>query len=353
MPEDQNQQQEQQAAIATAVRGLLAGVRAEAPRQSGALTLIPLMPTSERVTRQTGYLPLEEALRQQVIAITEQAQASVPELRATSTAPSPVVLLGGEQVVGGLQNRVLNTTILVAAQAKQEIPVTCVEAGRWHSHGSRARHAATPFEPAPAAEEMPAEAEFFSRETAYASLRKLHATKVSQSLKAGGGYRSDQHAVWNEVSTRMRASGVASPSAEMHALYSAPERASRLEEMLAALEWPEGAVGFVAVLGKEVLGAELFSDAALAQAYWGKLARSYALEALDSSDATPATTADDGTARLLADALAAEISIHPSPGLGTDARLAGQRVSGAGLVHDGAVVHLSLFPEEEAAAPTP
>ena len=202
------------------------------------------------------------------------------------------------------------------------------------------------------APEAPAEFAFASRETAYASLRKLHASKVSQSLKAGGGYRSDQHAVWDEVSTRMLRSGVRSPSSEMHALYSAPERASRLEEMLAALQWPEGAVGFVAVVGQQVLGAELFADAALAQAYWGKLARSYALEALDGGAATP-DRPDRGEAQLLADALAAEISIHPSPGLGTDARLEGQRVSGAGLVHDGAVVHLSLFPEEETAASAP
>jgi hypothetical protein len=204
---------------------------------------------------------------------------------------------------------------------------------------------ATPSEVAP---EAPAST-FFARETAYASLRKLHASKVSASLKAGGGYRSDQHAVWDEVSTRMRTSGVVSGSSEMYALYSAPERAGKLEEMLATLQWPEGAVGFVAVLGQEVLGAELFADAALAQAYWGKLARSYALEALDRGAAAPDRPAS-GEAQLLADALAAEITIHPSPGLGTDARLAGKRVSGAGLVHDGAVVHLSLFPEEEAAA---
>ena len=43
---------------------------------------------------------------------------------------------------------------------------------------------------------------------------------------------------------------------------------------------------------------------------------------------------------------AADIQVHPSPGLGEDARLVSSHVSGAGLVYDGAVVHLSLFPEE-------
>jgi hypothetical protein len=46
-------------------------------------------------------------------------------------------------------------------------------------------------------------------------------------------------------------------------------------------------------------------------------------------------------------------SIGSSPGLGTDAWLAGKGVSGAGLVHEGAVVHRSLFPEEESATGAP
>src|SRR5215469_4930037 len=119
-------------AVATAVRELLGGLRLGEPLCSGALTLAPLLPVDGNVKRQTGYLPLEEALRRKLVAISEQARARVPELLATSTAETPVILVGGEQVVGGLQNRVFNTTILVAAKSELRIPVTCVEAGRWH-----------------------------------------------------------------------------------------------------------------------------------------------------------------------------------------------------------------------------
>jgi hypothetical protein len=135
----------------------------------------------------------------------------------------------------------------------------------------------------------------------------------------------------------------------MDTLYKSPERANKLAETMGTLKRPEGALGFVAVVGANVLGAEIFTDEALAAAYWEKLARSYAVEALDTesggSDADD--TANVGEARLLADALAADIQVHPSPGLGADARLVGSHVSGAGLVYDGAVVHLSLFPEDE------
>ncbi|HEU4783192.1 MAG TPA: DUF6569 family protein, partial [Ktedonobacterales bacterium] len=136
-------------AVATAVRELIEGVRAGEALRAGGLTLIPLLPAREQVKRQSGYLPLEQALKLGLVTVTEQAQATVPELVATSTAETPVVLVGGEQVIGGLQNRVLNTTILVAAHVTQPIPVTCVEAGRWHDSGAYAAYANVDDDDAP------------------------------------------------------------------------------------------------------------------------------------------------------------------------------------------------------------
>lgn len=362
----------EQGAVATAVRELIQGVRAGEPLRAGGLTLVPLLPATEQVKRHSGYLPLEEALRRNLVTITEQARATVPELTATSTAETPVVLVGGEQVIGGLQNRVLNTTILVAAHVTQPIPVTCVEAGRWHDSNAYSASydagAPTSGEGAQQTEEaLHAARRFRSEEAAYAKLRHMHAKAVTSSLSSGGGHRSDQGAVWGEVSARMMSTGSFSPSNAMDTLYKTPERANKLKETVDALKRPEGALGFVAMLGSDVLGAEVFTDESLADAYWEKLARSYAVEALDTDKSgegdaqngdMDATAINVGEARLLADALAADIQVHPSPGLGKDARLVGRHVSGAGLVYDGAVVHLSLFPEaadsgEGEAATTP
>ena len=353
-------------AVATAVKERVRGVRTGEPLRAGALTLVPLLAGGDSDATETDggeYLPLERALRDGLFQMTEQQQASVPELLATSTGTAPVILIGGEQVVGGLQNRVLNTTMLVAAGTTLRVPVTCVEQGRW----SPARHAAVPGRPVmdtgdatlgdatlgETARER--QRQFASDEAAYASLRRVHAKKVSESLSLGFGHRSDQGAVWGEVSDRMARAASYSPTYAMDALYKEPERAARLAEMTAALPRPAGAVGFVAVVGGEPVGAELFAGEALAGAYWEKLARSYALEALDAErqGTVRGTFAGTEQQRLLDEALAAEIAVYASPGLGRDARLAGAKVAGAGLVHEGRVVHLSLFADEADAAGSP
>jgi hypothetical protein len=350
---------EEGAAVATAVRTTLGQVRAGEPLRAGALTLIPL-PDAPDAVHPTGYLPLEAALREQVMQITEQQRESVPELLATSTADLPVIMIGGEQVVGGLQNRVLNTTILVAAKTTLHVPVTCVEAGRWHAEsvvaegeasadaaGYYAGHrAAVP--PSRSEEGRPKgmERAFASDEAAYASLRKMHASSVTYSLAAGGGYHSDQRQVWSEVDERITSTGSHSPTSAMQTLYKSPERASRMREMLAAVPRPEGALGFVALVDGKLAGAELFADEALAGAYWDKLARTYAVDALDAVS-NGDTTAEQ---QLIEQALAADVQVYASPGLGRDVRLSAANVSGAGLVYEGTLVHLSLFPEDQAAA---
>jgi len=41
-------------------------------------------------------------------------------------ADRPLLLLDGEELIGAKQNRILNTTVLVAAHTEVTIPVSCV-----------------------------------------------------------------------------------------------------------------------------------------------------------------------------------------------------------------------------------
>ena len=56
---------------------------------------------------------------------------SVPDLLVENRGDVRVLFLEGEELIGAKQNRILNTSVLVAAHTKVKIPVSCVERGRW------------------------------------------------------------------------------------------------------------------------------------------------------------------------------------------------------------------------------
>lgn len=82
------------------------------------------------------YRTLSEALDAGEVVVTEKPQASVPTLQVINSGDLAVLLLDGEEVVGGRQNRVVNTTVLVPAHSTFELDVTCVEHGRWFEAAS-------------------------------------------------------------------------------------------------------------------------------------------------------------------------------------------------------------------------
>jgi hypothetical protein len=338
---------------AAVVEDFLGQLQVGQTMRHGLLALIPLFPADTWAAKKTSYLPLADALQQGLLTITERPQATVPELEAASTAPIPVLLLNGEQVVGGLQNRVLNATILLAANAVSHVPVTCVEQGRWspayatssdqqierHSSGLRRSMGDQ------------ATTTFVAENSAYAELRKMHTKSVSGALASGAGYQSDQSMVWGAVAKRMTTTGSQSPTHAMQELYNAPVRAEELSRVVAALPKPDGALGFIVTIRDRVIGAEIFADEALALAYWEKLARSYAIEALDAPQMGETSTSVDETVlpHFLEQARSSTLRCYQSTGLGQDVRITGTEVTGAGLVYNDSMIHLTLFAEDQPA----
>src|ERR671914_810597 len=113
---------------------------------------------------------LEGALQAGTLHISGPHKAgSVPELR--------VLILEGDKLIGAKQNRVVNSSVLVAAGSDLTLPVSCIERGRW-SYRSRA------FSPGTGSPHL--------------ALRRLETRSVHDSLRHGRGHRSDQGAVWKE-----------------------------------------------------------------------------------------------------------------------------------------------------------
>ena len=106
------------------------------------LAVIPLLAANPD---DLGLLTLEEAGDR--VLVTEVSEAgSVPFLKVANGADRPLLLLDGEELIGAKQNRILNTTVLVAPHTEVTIPVSCVEQGRW---ATAAASSAGPVAPTP------------------------------------------------------------------------------------------------------------------------------------------------------------------------------------------------------------
>jgi hypothetical protein len=132
---------------------------------------------------------------------------SVPFLQAKNATVFDVLLLAGQLVKGGKQNRGINADMLVAAGQSAKIPVTCVEQGRW-SGTPRSRFGHAGFEPI---------------DVRSSKMRDVHASR-----RSGRGAVADQGAVWSKIHEMSAALNCASPSSDLlHSMEATRQRASR------------------------------------------------------------------------------------------------------------------------------
>lgn len=263
---------------------------------------------------------LDEAIAKREVKITETTEAGeVPFLQLINEGDCPVLLLEGEELVGGKQNRIVNTTMIILPGNTIKIPVSCMEAGRWASRKE----------------------EFDSGKAIFrARSRAVHKQNVSMSLYREGTFRGEQGAVWDEVQLSLSELKAASPTSDFRA---GRERvAHRIEEFVEGLRPVHGQIGAIFVSQAGILGAELLGTEELFGKAYEKIIRSFAFEVLSAKDLEeiPASAAE----KWWSGALRAETSLHASPGAGEDIRCDSPNLIGSGLYWHETCVHFSCFP---------
>ena len=272
------------------------------------------------------YLTYEESLERKTVTVSELDQGgNVPELRLENIGSEQILIIDGEQLVGAKQNRVMNTTMLIAAHSKVVIPVSCVEQGRWHYEGSR-RMSSSPS-------------------NLYAGTRAMKSRQVARNLQSDRRYEADQGAIWDDISSRLHQESVNSPTSAMDDHFH--HRMDTLDEYFKylALDRFEGEgstlAGAVFTLSGKILGMDVFDKASTLEKQWRKLLNSYAIEAL-TSDGEGYVDADDVRAFLQSTG-GSEMQVFNPPGLGDDVRITGENAVGSALVIDGTILHLYAF----------
>jgi hypothetical protein len=304
-----------------AIRKSLKGMEIGEVQVHGSLAMLPLLATAEG---NADYLLLGEALRSGLARVSEVSEAGhVPELKFSNSADLPVLIFEGEELVGAKQNRTTNLTILAPPRTTIVIPVTCVEAGRWHYATRDAQ---------------------VSERVHVASARAAKAGTVSTSLRVGEGACADQVRVWHDISCTAQSLGVDSPTRAMSDIFETHRQ--RIDGFVAAFHPVEGQVGALFAIAGAASGFDLFAHGSTLRAMLAKLVRSYAVDAIRVGGDGEPLAADRGRA-LLDAAAAATVESYPAVGLGTTVRLAAGGLTGGGLIHDDRLVHLAVFALEQ------
>ena len=301
-----------------AITGLLASLKMGEPRIHNGIGLWPVFAASRP---DPAYIALAEALSLDGFKITEVSEGgSVTNLRVINETPQHVLLFDGEELKGAKQNRILNTTILIAAGTSLDVPVSCTERGRW-SYAS---------------------AEFSSSGSlAHAELRKRKAAAVAASLHVHASHASDQGAVWDEIE-QLHFAARSDDSSQTRAMKDAYDsRQCELDEFTREAPCHDGQCGLIAVIGDRV---DVLSRPGAYARLHRRLVESHAMDFLVRKQGRTRRPLDpEAPARFLAEAAKAHESVHASPGLGRDHRLRFRWGHGAALRVDDTIVHLALF----------
>jgi ADP-ribosylglycohydrolase len=277
--------------------------------EHGSIGIVPVFPLQ---TPRAVYTTFDAALPLG-FRVTEVSEAgSVGQLAVHNPLDVDVLLYDGEELIGAKQNRILDVTIVVPAEASVTIPVSCVEQGRWSSRSAAfgaARHAANP------------------------ELRRRK-SEVLSARPPGQGVAQGE--VWRAVGETAARLGAHSPTAAHADSFAARE--GDLAAQRAAFPLAPGQCGAAVAIGSTICLDYVSRPEAWAKLY-PKLLEGYLLDALGVAE-RPAVAA---VPAFVASVAGAATRSRPSPGAGTDVRIAGKAVSGAALTLEDELLQLSAF----------
>ncbi|MFB3882197.1 MAG: ARPP-1 family domain-containing protein [Armatimonadota bacterium] len=303
-------------------------VRVEEPERHASLALFPVSVSSLKVPAVS--LTLTQAVNRDLFEVMELKESEVNRLRVRNRAKEPVFIMAGEMLRGGKQDRIAGDDLIVPAKATLTIPVFCVEHGRWAG-----------------------------RESGFS---------VGHSLAGAGARKAararDQGAVWSSVAEQQDALRAPSSTGALRSVHDSEAVRDQMKPYLRALsdlpdEHPK-AVGVVAVVGDEIIAADLFSSRKLFETLWPDLLEAYVIDALERDEVRPtahhrdekrSALDEEDVLRWLKGLRSTGMSAKDTPGDGELYDLSDHDISGAALIYERGVVHIALFPDAVIAQP--
>jgi hypothetical protein len=280
-----------------------------APISHGNLTIFPVVSTTSHDTAQ--FLTLDEGIRSGEVQVMERGNlgsmirhlppgrpytdsAQVNQLVLVNNSKRPLILLAGEVVTGGKQDRVVGKDRIVPAESDPiDLSVFCVEHGRWvGSTGKFDTHASVMAQPSVRKRAMADADQSKVWEAVSSAKANMSATITAASPaiagQASGGTMSSAPPAptvfaLRELDATSSYAKVIENGAVRQEMQAITEPMQKAYESLIKQLRNQNAVGVVVAIRGHVVWADIFASNALLSRYWPKLLQSYAAETLTYS----------------------------------------------------------------------
>jgi hypothetical protein len=270
------------------------------------LTVFPVYASQQADT--SGFATLDDALASGDAVVAEQGSylrrtredgggttsygsAQVNQLVLINRGKRPLLLLAGEVVSGGKQDRIIGKDRIVPIGAEPlPLSVFCVEHGRWNGGSDKFQAAGTIVHPS--VREKAAVDQ--SQTQVWAAVR---GAAPMSSARAGSATAALPAVSRNDVDAAIVSNA---PTMSYKQIYESPRVGRSVEELAGQLQRrferatkQHDVVGVVVAFGGEVAWSDIFASPALFETYWPKLLRSYAVEALSRPATRETASLDD------------------------------------------------------------
>lgn len=215
------------------------------------------------------YTALQEAIQAKKIKITEKSSAgSVNDLTVQNISSDTIIVICGDVVKGGQQDRIVQEDIVLAPKSgKKNLKVFCVESGRWsrvNANETGTRNAGVVVDHKPA--------EF-----------KGYYNKGSVSLRKVVEKEKDQSKVWSKVEEINIKNNTQNETKTYTAITTSDGFSKKLDSYLKFFNNKfndPNIIGLIVVTGNKVIGCDLFATNGLFKGQLPSLLHSYATEAI-------------------------------------------------------------------------
>lgn len=270
------------------------------------------------------YISGSEAIKKGFVEVKEiNEQGNVNKLHLINLSDKYIFFMDGDILTGAKQNRVLNSSVMIAPNSKINLPVSCIEQGRWRSVSNK-------FNP--------------SNHISPQKLRAKKSQSVSLNLMAKQFYLADQSKVWQDVDNYYQIFDMSSNTMDLSELFTRKE--NDFEIFIKKFELNPNSNGISLFVNKKLLSIDLFNRTDIYQEYFPKILRASAIETFQLKEKENQITEAEATYKTLNlfDTLETiKYETYPGIGIGTEKRFNTENITGFELNFNNHLIHLTLL----------